>query len=592
MDGSAGAVCLDRTGAGRMRPCSLDISLSPPRGVFYRRVPTGVCGYSKRAVTGAAAPDRIPDMALVVGEVFADYTIVRQLGGGGMGEVYLGQHPRLPRRDALKVLRTEISSDDSFRQRFIRESDSIAALDHPHIVTVYDRGDTGGRLWIATQYVDGADAAQLLRDRYPAGMPVVEAVVIATAIAEALDHAHERGLIHRDVKPANILLAQPDQDGTRRIYLADFGIARPLDDPAGLTSTNFTLGTFAYAAPEQLMGKAIDGRADQYALAATTYHLLTGTPVFSDSNQIAVISQHLTEPAPAPSTIRPELASLDDAFARALAKTPNERYPSCRDFAKALTDAAGSSGGDYPASAPTQQAPIPSIRPAAAPTRRRSPARAIVAAALLLALIAGGVLLWHPWTQKNRAAAPAPPTTTVPPAITTPVPSSSVPPAPSTTSPPITRTSSPPPTSSAPTYQSGSAAAPTVAASSIAIVGSGCYQQSSPTVDSDGVQVYCARIAVSGSWMWSRVMVETDAGEVIPVRLTVDGSPSGSPCGPKTSANCKFVEADLNNVGVCVTQTGRTQSACASAIASATYRGDGPRPICVGLSAACNPGRR
>lgn len=164
-------------------------------------------------------------------------------------------------------------------------------------------------MWIATQFLDGADAAQLLRDRDPEGMPVDEVVAITTAIADALDYAHGRGLLHRDVKPANILLAHPDRDGNRRIYLADFGIARPLDDPSGLTVTNFTLGTVAYAAPEQLMGKAIDGRADQYALAANASHLLTGRPVYSDSNTVAVISQHLTEPPP-PSTVRAALAAL------------------------------------------------------------------------------------------------------------------------------------------------------------------------------------------------------------------------------------------------------------------------------------------
>lgn len=302
-------------------------------------------------------------MSLGVGEVFAGYTVVRQIGNGGMGEVYLAQHPRLPRQEALKVLRPEISSDDSFRQRFIREADSIAALEHPNIVTVHDRGENAGRLWIATQYVDGADAAQLLQDRYPAGMPADEGADIVTAIAAALDYAHSRGLLHRDVKPANILLADPDPDGTRRIYLADFGIARPLDDPAGLTATNFTLGTVAYAAPEQLMGKALDGRADQYALAATAYHLLTGTTPFTDSNLVAVISQHLAEPPPPPSTVRPELAPFDAVFTRALSKNPADRYPRCHDFAHALTAAARATGVSSP-TADTQAAPTP-----AAPVR-------------------------------------------------------------------------------------------------------------------------------------------------------------------------------------------------------------------------------
>ena len=137
---------------------------------------------------------------------------------------------------------------------------------HPHIVGIHDRGEFDDQLWISMDYIDGTDAAQLVRDRYPAGMPLDEAVTITFAVAGALDHAHERGLLHRDVKPANILLTHPDATGQRRIFLADFGIARPLADPSGLTATNLTVGTVSYAAPEQLMGEDIDGRADGYAL--------------------------------------------------------------------------------------------------------------------------------------------------------------------------------------------------------------------------------------------------------------------------------------------------------------------------------------
>ncbi|MFM8856835.1 MAG: serine/threonine-protein kinase, partial [Actinomycetota bacterium] len=299
-------------------------------------------------------------MALGAGEVFAGYTVVRMLGSGGMGEVYLVQHPRLPRTEALKLLKPEISNDGNFRARFIREADSVAALDHPHIVTVFDRGDIDGTLWIATQFVDGTDAAQLMRDRYPAGMPVEEALAITAAVAEALDYAHERGLVHRDVKPANILLSQPDNEGARRIMLADFGIARTMDDSADLTATNFTVGTFAYAAPEQLMGEAIDGRADQYALAATTYHLLTGVAVFPSSNPVAAMNHHLNSAPPTLTKIRPELAALDPILAKALSKDRADRYPRCADFARALV------AGDIPthgqqatAAGPTMQAPTP-----------------------------------------------------------------------------------------------------------------------------------------------------------------------------------------------------------------------------------------
>jgi len=222
-------------------------------------------------------------MPLADGQVVAGYTILRTLGAGGMGEVYLVQHPRLPRYDALKVLGSAVSRDDEYRQRFNLEADMVSTLTHPHIVTIYDRGEFDDKLWIAMEFVDGTDASHLLADRYPYGMPPDEVVRIITAVAEALDYAHGKGLLHRDVKPANILLGFPDS-GDDRVMLADFGIARWIGQASGLTGTNMTVGTVAYAAPEQLKGDNMDGHADQYALAATAYHLLTGSQLFPNSN--------------------------------------------------------------------------------------------------------------------------------------------------------------------------------------------------------------------------------------------------------------------------------------------------------------------
>lgn len=165
-------------------------------------------------------------MPLESGATFAGYTILRLLGRGGMSEVYLAQHPRLPRRDALKILPEPTTADPGFRERFLREAELAATLWHPNIVQVHDRGESDGQLWIAMDYVQGADAAQLMRDRYPAGMPADDACAVITAVAGALDYAHQRGLLHRDIKPANILLSDPEHDGKRRILLADFGIAR------------------------------------------------------------------------------------------------------------------------------------------------------------------------------------------------------------------------------------------------------------------------------------------------------------------------------------------------------------------------------
>ena len=295
-------------------------------------------------------------MPLVQGATFAGYTILRPLGSGGMGEVYLAQHPRLPRREALKILRTDVSADDEYRQRFIREADLAAALWHPNIVQVHDRGEFDAQLWIAMDYVDGTDAASLLRDRYPVGMPADEVATIIAAIASALDYAHQHDLLHRDVKPANILLTNPN-DGDQRILLGDFGIARNMGEISGLTATNTTIGTLPYAAPEQLMDEPIDGRADQYALAATAYHLLTGKPPFPQTNPAAVISHHLNTPPPQLADTRPELAALDPVLAVALAKDPADRFASCTDFARSFAEAARS-GGHATASASTRAAPL------------------------------------------------------------------------------------------------------------------------------------------------------------------------------------------------------------------------------------------
>src|ERR1700677_5410700 len=151
-------------------------------------------------------------MPLSSGTDFAGFTIMRLLGSGGMGEVYLAQHPRLPRRDAVKILTAKVSANSEFQARFSREADLAATLYHPHIVGVHDRGEFDGRLWISMDYVEGADAAQLMRTRYPDGMPAADVCAIVTAMAGALDYAHQRGLLHRDVKPANILLTEPEDD--------------------------------------------------------------------------------------------------------------------------------------------------------------------------------------------------------------------------------------------------------------------------------------------------------------------------------------------------------------------------------------------
>ncbi|TVS85374.1 serine/threonine-protein kinase [Mycobacterium helveticum] len=255
-------------------------------------------------------------MALLSGATFAGYLVARRLGSGATGTVYLAQDPRSSRWQALKVLSPELSRDGEFRRRFHAETPTASGLYHPHIVRVNDRAEFEGQLWVAMDYVDGINAAQLMAGRFPAVSPVGEALAVVNALAEALDYAHQRGLLHRNVKPANVFLTGRDE-GEPRILLSDFGIAGPS----------------AYAAPEQLPGSDIDGRADQYALAATAFHLLTGAPLAAGA-------------PPRLSDQRPELARLDGVFARALAVRAADRFARCTDFADAANEQAGLGPGD------------------------------------------------------------------------------------------------------------------------------------------------------------------------------------------------------------------------------------------------------
>ncbi len=263
------------------------------------------------------------------GTAFAGYVIERQLGAGGMGEVYVGRHPRLPRSDAIKVLGTQVSGDAQFRARFQREAELAAGLSHPAIVQVYDQGEDDGRLWTSMQFVDGTDVAKLAAAG-PIALPEVARII--GAVADALDFAGSRGLVHRDVKPANILVSTAGH-----VMLTDFGIARMGAEVSDLTGTGMTVGTLNYASPEQLQGETVDTRSDQYSLAATAYHLLAGTPPFANSNAVKVITGHLGAPVPPLSARRPGLpAAADAVLSRAMAKDPAHRYTSSREFAAAL----------------------------------------------------------------------------------------------------------------------------------------------------------------------------------------------------------------------------------------------------------------
>lgn len=275
-------------------------------------------------------------MLLNSGDVFAGFTIERQLGEGGMGAVYLARHPRLGKLTALKLLKPELFADAAIRTRFEREADLAAALDHPSIVTVYDRGAENEHLWMCMQYIDGADAGTV----NALTLPPEKAVHIIAGVADALDYAHGMGVLHRDVKPSNVLLARANTGQGERVFLTDFGLARLRAETVRLTQTGMFTATLAFASPEQMTGGDMDGRSDQYSLACTLYWLLTGMAPFDSPNPADIIHGNL-QLAPPPLAVKRRglPPGLDPVLAKAMAKHPAHRYRTCAEFAAAAEHA-------------------------------------------------------------------------------------------------------------------------------------------------------------------------------------------------------------------------------------------------------------
>ncbi len=321
-----------------------------------------------------------------VGETFGGYTIESLLGRGGMGAVYLATHERLARKVALKLISPELAHDEDFRARFLRESQLAASLEHPNLIPIYDADEIDGVLFLAMRYVDGPSLQALLRTR--GTLPPEETLQVTEQIGGALDAAHEAGLVHRDVKPANILIAEPG----KHAYLCDFGLARHTSSQ-GMTRTGIFLGSIDYCAPEQIQGTPVDGRADVYSLGCVVFHCLTGQPPYRRETEFAVLNAHINDPPPAVSTLRPDLPKgIDGVIVTAMAKHRDVRFGTAGELAGALRTALG--GEALPADDATRVAPT--LRQDSAPTvavaqpRRR---RRWIAAAAVLALLAAAAAL-------------------------------------------------------------------------------------------------------------------------------------------------------------------------------------------------------
>jgi serine/threonine protein kinase/streptogramin lyase len=319
------------------------------------------------------------------GSEIAGFRLEELLGRGGMGAVYRAEDVRLGRKVALKLLVPELAESERFRERFLRESQIAASLDHPHIVPIYAAGEADGQLYLAMRYVKGYDLRQLIAREAP--LDPDRALRLVEQVGDALDAAHERGLIHRDVKPANILIAP--RTGREHCYLTDFGLTKQTSSISGLTGTGELVGTVEYVSPEQIRGELVDGRTDVYSLGCVLYECLAGQRPFARESEVATLWAHVNEPPPALAATHPELGhEIDAVMARSLAKTPQDRYESCSELVASARAALG-----LPELSSSMR---PRPKRARGLQLRRGRLRALVAAAAAVAagvLVAGGLLL-------------------------------------------------------------------------------------------------------------------------------------------------------------------------------------------------------
>jgi serine/threonine-protein kinase len=367
----------------------------------------------------------IPPELPRAGDCFADYRLLDVIGRGGMSVVYRAESLALGNVVALKLLAPELVADRAFRERFERESRVAASLNHPSIVPVHGAGEANGLLYIAMRYVEGTDLSALVRERGP--LEVERCLAIGTQVASALDAAHARALVHRDVKPGNILVEQPAATyAPEHAYLADFGLTKHAASTSGLTRTGAFIGTIDYMSPEQIADRPVDGRSDVYALGCVLYQCLTGTVPFSRETDAAVLWSHLTDPPPRVTAAMPTLPDrIDEVIARALAKDPAERHGTAGELVMAARDALRSRSTATVARS-IEEPPAPAAVPSApadpgetSSDRSRHPrsrrVRAALVAVALAALLggggtAGGVLLSG---GDASATSPSGPATTV-----------------------------------------------------------------------------------------------------------------------------------------------------------------------------------